>query len=608
MISSLDLTAAIAFLLPLTLATPLTGRAAASISSITEAQWQALNSSVSGRLHNASPVAKPCYSFYNGVLSPPDLQQCKAVQDGYTSEDSIVSNFGGYQYPNWASCQAKAQGCQLDFTATANPAYYAPPKNCFQGSVASYYIDIREVSDIQAALKFADQTGVPLVIKNSGHDFKGRSSAPNALALWTHNVQPSIKLTRGFTPEGCSSPAGDAVTLGAGQGWAGVYEFAEANDITVVGGSSRTVGPVGGWISGGGHGALSNTLGLGVDNVLEMKAVLPDGRFITANRCQNQDIFFALRGGGGSTFGVNWSMTTRAHPKLQLEVAYIRFAAANTSTIRRFIEICTELGDRWADDGWGGYIAPGALSSLVSGMIMMTPKLTHEQAVASMKPLTDYVASLGVVPLDNSINTEPSFYTAYQKYIGPNQEKVGVGIAMGSKFVNRGMLKTSAGQKTIADAIEKSAKMVVPIAGRSGVDFRSLTYGAPFQILVTAPSSYETDGSSSVTPAWYGPNGAAWHVCLGQGIANDADTATIQAAFRNANQATQVLRDAVGSPGAYQNEADTFEPEPEASYWGDNYSRLLSIKKALDPKNLLTCWQCIGWDKSDPRYGCYPQI
>lgn len=294
---------------------------------------------------------------------------------------------------------------------------------------------------------------------------------------------------------------------------------------------------------------------------------------------------------------------------MQLEVAYITFAGTNASSIRRFIDICTQLGDRWATDGWGGYIAPGAVTSLVSGMIMMTPKLTHDQAIASMKPLTDYVASLGNVATHNSVTTEPSYYTAYQKYIAPNQEKVGVGIAMGSKFIPRSMLQSSAGQQKVADAIEKSSSMVIPVTGQGGVDYRSLTYGSPFQILVTAPSSYQTDGSSSVTPAWYGTNGAAWHVCLGQGISNDASADTITAAFRNANQATQVLRDAVGSPGAYLNEADTFEPDPVSTYWGsDNYNKLLALKKQLDPNNVLTCWQCIGWDSSDARYGCYPRI
>lgn len=76
----------------------------------------------------------------------------------------------------------------------------------------------------------------------------------------------------------------------------------------------------GGWITGGGHSALSNTLGLGVDNAQQIKAVLPNGTYITANRCQNQDLFYALRGGGGGTFGVIMELTTTAHPATQLQV------------------------------------------------------------------------------------------------------------------------------------------------------------------------------------------------------------------------------------------------------------------------------------------------
>lgn len=176
--------------------------------------------------------------------------------------------------------------------------------NCHQGSVPAYYINVQKVSDIQAALKFAKQHSIPLNVKNSGHDYKGRSSAPGSLSVWTYNIQPKMELLHNFQPAGCSAPSGkNAVTIGAGEGFAGVYAFGEANNVTVVGGSARTVGISGGWINGGGHGALSNTLGLGVDNVLQMKTVLPNGTFVTANACQNQDLFFALRGGGGSTFG-----------------------------------------------------------------------------------------------------------------------------------------------------------------------------------------------------------------------------------------------------------------------------------------------------------------
>jgi len=163
-------------------------------------------------------------------------------------------------------------------------------------------------------MTFAQQHGIPLVIKNTGHDYKGRSSAPNSLALWTHNYVPEMTLTRSFTPDGCSSPAGDVVTFGAGQGFGPIYDFAHANNVTVVGGTSETVGAAGGWITGGGHSALSNTLGLGVDNVQQLRALLPNGTYVTANRCQNQDIFYALRGGGGGTFGVVMEMSTLAHP------------------------------------------------------------------------------------------------------------------------------------------------------------------------------------------------------------------------------------------------------------------------------------------------------
>jgi len=66
---------------------------------------------------------------------------------------------------------------------------------------------------------------------------------------------------------------------------------------------------------------LSPTLGLGVDRVLQFKVVTPDGIYRTANACQNQDLFWALRGGGGSTFGVVLEATTKAEKKMTLQAS-----------------------------------------------------------------------------------------------------------------------------------------------------------------------------------------------------------------------------------------------------------------------------------------------
>lgn len=115
--------------------------AANPISSVTSAQWMSLNSSVGGRLYNGFPWAKPCYSFYNGSAQLPDLAACGKVQTLYKNDTiGIAKNFGAYMNTNWGSCQAKGEGCVLDYTLPSNPLVYTPPNNCYQGSVASKYV------------------------------------------------------------------------------------------------------------------------------------------------------------------------------------------------------------------------------------------------------------------------------------------------------------------------------------------------------------------------------------------------------------------------------------------------------------------------------------
>lgn len=73
---------------------------------------------------------------------------------------------------------------------------------------------------------------------------------------------------------------------------------------------------------------LSNNFGLGADRVLQYRVVTPQGEYLTANACQNTDLFYALRGGGGGTFGVVMESTFLAEPRpltIQVYVALFRF-------------------------------------------------------------------------------------------------------------------------------------------------------------------------------------------------------------------------------------------------------------------------------------------
>jgi hypothetical protein len=168
--------------------------------------FNALNQTLGGTLGRGIPLAEPCYSNYNGTATTPNAAQCSTVQANYVNELFIAESFSGYENTNWGICQANAHGCNLNFS---DPTAPVPAGSvCYQGSVPSYYIPVRNVSDVQAALSFAQTSGVPLVVKNSGHDYKGRSSGPNTLALWMYPYQPPITLTKNFVPDGCSSSAG----------------------------------------------------------------------------------------------------------------------------------------------------------------------------------------------------------------------------------------------------------------------------------------------------------------------------------------------------------------------------------------------------------------
>ena len=135
-----------------------------------------------------------------------------------------------------------------------------------------------------------------LIVKGTGHDYIGRSIAPNSLSIWTHHMKGIEYHEGSFTPRGCSeSIEGNAITAQAGVQMIDLYEYLDTYNETVVGGGSKTVG-VGGYLSGGGHSMLSSRNGLATDQVLEMEVVTPNGEHVVANECQNEDVFWAVRG------------------------------------------------------------------------------------------------------------------------------------------------------------------------------------------------------------------------------------------------------------------------------------------------------------------------
>ena len=133
----------------------------------------------------------------------------------------------------------------------------------------------------------------------------------------------------------------------------GVHEMAVARKRVVVSGHAANVGIIG-WSLGGGHGQLVPLHGLGADQILEVELIGADGSIIITNAngtdvyngefhqyIENDDLFWALRGGGGGTWGIITSMTIKLHkPRNECETnCYTQWQATWMGAIKNGISI-----------------------------------------------------------------------------------------------------------------------------------------------------------------------------------------------------------------------------------------------------------------------------
>ncbi|KAH7426686.1 hypothetical protein KP509_10G012600 [Ceratopteris richardii] len=459
---------------------------------------------------------------------------------------------------------------------------------CYQGAVPSYAVRATSVEDVQAAIRFANAYNLRLTIKSTGHDFLGRSTAPLSLNIWLHDLK-GLEFHDSFRPEGCSAKVdtSTAVTAEAGVQWYDVYEEADLKNLTVVGGMSGSVSAAGGFLQGGGHSPLSPLHGLAADNVMELKVVTADGNMKVGNPCENTDLFWALRGGGGGTFGVVISATVRTYPALRSPVGVQLLAKATTnssfqSLLSRFVELQASLSDAgsWAGYSYFGfnYITASYLLPYVSSG--MDPNKTAESAFEPLKSFID--ADAGELSLDLRIHTFHSFreWRNYQYNCDQGNKRTctditGFYVALASRLLPKGLLKTD------ADAV---AKAFMEILG-DGVD----------QIighLVAGGAVSRNKGSdNAVNPAW---RKALWHVVLASTWTSEEACASTEAKKRFlVTKANALLRSLTPGSGCYLNEADYNEPDWQFSFFGTNYDRLQAIKQQVDPNGLFHCRNCV---------------
>ena len=158
----------------------------------------------------------------------------------------------------------------------------------------------RDVADVITAVKFGKEQALDIAVRGGGHNGGGLGSVNDGLMI-------DLSLMRGIRidPFTRTAQVEGGIMLGD------LDHAAHAFGLATPAGIISTTG-VGGLTLGGGIGHLTRKFGLSIDNLLSADLVLADGSFVTANADQNNDLFWAIRGGGGN-FGVVTSFTFRMH-------------------------------------------------------------------------------------------------------------------------------------------------------------------------------------------------------------------------------------------------------------------------------------------------------
>lgn len=299
-------------------------------------QWTRFNATVSGRLIATIPIASVCHV---DSLAPYNQSQCAQLQSNW--------GFPATHYESSSSVMAAR------FTNLSCNPFSSKDTPCTLGNYVQYAVNATDARDIQKTIRFTARHNIRLVIRNTGHDLLGKSTGAGGLAVWMHNMK-NISIVDYSSPR----YSGKAIKVGAGvQSFEGSQAAYNAG-LAIVGGNCPTVGLAGGYSQGGGHGQLVSHVGLAADQVLEWDVVLANGKLVTASPEQHADLYWALSGGGGGTFGVVVSMTSKAYPELSTVSGNLSFSDTGVSqdtffeAASIFISILPSIGDAGGAAVW----------------------------------------------------------------------------------------------------------------------------------------------------------------------------------------------------------------------------------------------------------------
>ncbi|KAF2462749.1 FAD-binding domain-containing protein [Lindgomyces ingoldianus] len=508
-------------------------------------EWRQLNTTVGGRLIKTVPLGSPCHDpVYNA-------DECALLKEQWLYSGVHMESSSSVMAPLFAN-----QSCD---------PFQPREKPCTLGNYVAYSVNASNADHIIATLKFADKKNIRFVIRNTGHDYLGRSTGAGALAIWTHHLK-DVKILDWRD----NDFRGKALKVGAGvQGFEALAAAKEAG-LVVVTGECPTVGLAGGYIQGGGHSALSTKFGLAADNALSYDVVTATGELVTASGTEHQDLYWALSGGGGGNYGVVVSMTVRAHPDATTAGAAFMISGSEQNPEQIFDVI----------DAWHAALPKIVDSGVMaiyffSNTFLQIPALTAYNKTASdiphiLEPFRNSLIAMNI-SFNPTVTQFSSYVDHYNKYWGPLPSgNIQVGTQLfGGRLIPRSILPS------FSPTARKLANLGVIFIG-VGLNVSHFGTSPPNAVLPQWRSSIT---QASLTLPWN--FSASWEDML--------DTQR-----KITEEVQPVIEAATAGAGAYMNEADFQQRGWQEVFFGRNYERLLRIKRRYDPKGLFFAEVAVG--------------
>jgi hypothetical protein len=534
-----------------------------------ESDWNTLNTTLSGRLISLRPPAAVCHaeSF--------NKEACSTVKSQWTNSSWRATHIGAMQNIIWE--QRNGEWCTIGDLSDSSSPINSP---CEQGNIPRYGVSATSAYDIQKAVSFASRHNLPIIVKGTGHDLLGRSSRPKGLLIWTHQMR-SITFNSSHTICGKEY---NTITVEAGVQWGQAFKAMDSKGRIVPGGGDADVGASGGQVQGGGHSIVwSNTFGLTADSVVSFQVVTTDGKLRTVDECSNSDLFWALRGGGGGTYAIAVSTTYQTYPAPNLAVMIFNFTVTREAQAD-VLDILGKHGPKLAEEGWAGYFALADIfMSSIFHLPLTSPDKTVESANATFQPILSLISSHEGVS---------SFVSEISESQPPTEEagtSTGQAPVLGSRLIPKSLLNNVTASRQVAEILANATN--IDIAGQKfiGGMLACLVAGGKPSKIPSIPNS--------VHPAW---RDAVWHMMVIHVFEEGSPKSLIDALFEAVTRSIEPLRELTPGGGAYMNEADARAPNWKEDFFGENYGRLLSVKKKYDQNMLLRCNLCVGSDLYDP--------